>query len=458
MANSFLLASTAAQPLFMWLSYALGARVLLTLGLVLVTGGSLACATTSSLSALIVGRTLAGCGSGIAAVLTVLVCRLIAPAKAEKWTYLSSVSYWIGAALGPVTGGIVTQNLGWNCIFYVTGASSAQSALSLPILLPLKSDEGADWWALRNVDYFGWILLTGSSTSIALALSSAGHIYIHNWTSWHTVILLLFGRSALAIFVQHSRYRYDSLLPISLLRRTDALIACLGTLAHGLIFSIITYEAPIFLRAVYRTDMVDSGALLASTGGSMVLSYAIRSALLGKAGFRTFIWTGLGVSATGCGLLMALTPSTAIIVFIPIGSLVGCGLGMLLATLSTVVQAAARTDDEIVHALPLHGFFNSLGQTFGLSLAGCVFLNGFERQTSDSPSLSNHAKDLAKDAVALNELVWSGTPLMTQVRLELPAIYLASLKWVWGMCSIVAAIALLLSFWYARDVRYRADN
>lgn len=446
-ANSFLLASALFQPLFMRLSYVLGIKTSLLFGIILCTGGSIVSGLARSLTAIVVGRTLAGIGSGALSVLTQLTLhQLVRSGKLSRCERAISLIYWLGAAIGPILGGAVAQTVGWRYIFWISVAFGLLALLTLPFLLRLPSAEGFSWQALQKVDYMGWALLSGSIAPITLAISWGGSSY--PWTSWHTMAPLIIGIVVLLFWIHYSRYRIDPILPISLFFRANAAAACFSTLVHGMIFAGVVYFVPLYLTVAKGLSPTIAGVALGSWTLSLVITALVVGAIVSSHGYRWAVWLGCALVTTGIGLTVLLRAKTATSISIPIGLLVSLALGMLYPSLSTAVQASATTDDETIHAAPLHSFCSMIGQTLGLAASSSVFLNQLRRMMATNIYLAGHA---AKGAVALANLIYTMSAEQAGLRAELISAYVDALRWVWVLLSILAGVALFLSVWFLED-------
>lgn len=157
-------------------------RLLLTIGLIAMGGASVLGYFSHHYVLLLVARLIQACGAGSVLSLTiVLITRFIPLARRGKSMALITSAASLGLGLGPVIGGAITQYLGWNDLFIVTGIS----LLLIPVfyrLLPVEASNKGSF------DILGAALVGIGSTGVLL--------YITN----HFLIALIGGILALILF------------------------------------------------------------------------------------------------------------------------------------------------------------------------------------------------------------------------------------------------------------------
>src|SRR4051794_6641580 len=119
--TGYLLIYAVGIPLYGRVSDLFSLRTTFVLGLLTFALGSLACALAPNLLLLVLGRVVqAAGGASIPALANASVAKLLPPGQRGTALGLIVSSVGIGAAVGPVVGGIVESLAGWQGLFYGT--------------------------------------------------------------------------------------------------------------------------------------------------------------------------------------------------------------------------------------------------------------------------------------------------------------------------------------------------
>lgn len=440
--NIFFLSSAIIQPLSMRLSAAIGSKFVLSTGLLLWGTGSIVSAITGPFTILLLGRAITGVGAGAVGVLVPLVLRQLLTQKRPVSDRSVSISFWIGASIGPIVVGSLAKPPYWRYTFYLNLPICLVAYIGFPVLSRLPTAETSSWKGLLRLDYFGWLLLSGSITSLSLAMTWAGTQY--PWTSLQTLLPLTTGTVCFLCFVIRTLYAPESILPISIFRKRKGVTACLGTLIHGMVFIGLVYFTALFYSVVGNLRPLTSALMLSP----LTLALAILS-LVGGIAITSFhrwsVWCSWAIVATSVGLLLLVRNTSIRTLSIPISMVVGIALGSLAGSLGALIQSTPTNDDETIHAVPLSVFFNTLGNALGLSIGSCVFLNRFGKAMHSTPALMGNADMFTLDAVRMAFVTQHLTTDQGDLKAALAAAYMNALHWVWIVLVILAGIAFLLS-------------
>jgi MFS family permease len=139
----------------------------------------------TNMATVIAGRAIQGIrGSGIAVLGEVLICDLVPLRK--RSTYMAAVfgMVGIGAALGPLFGGLLVSYT-----FYTGLPIGGTAEMLLMAFLHVKYDQ-SQTWATRfsSLDWLGNALFVGGIMSTLIALRCAGGQYA--WSSYHVLVCL----------------------------------------------------------------------------------------------------------------------------------------------------------------------------------------------------------------------------------------------------------------------------
>ncbi len=299
--SAYLLAATVSTPLYGKLADLLGRKRVLLVGLGLFAAGSMLSGLARSMPELIAMRVLQGLGAGSVGpiVLTMLgdIFTLEERAKVQGWF---SAVWGISSLAGPALGGILTDQLSWRWVFFVTVPFAVIAAW----ILIRHVHERLEHREVPPIDWAGATLLTLGSVVLLLAVLEGSHIA---W-GWELSLLIAAG-VLLGSFLVWEKRAADPVLPLDLI-----LSAHIGASIVG---SFLIGGAPVRARYIHPAVRAGSSGGTATESGRMItplfLSWAISVAVAAKVvvrlGFRRtavvgsiLIAMGTTVVALGDGL------------------------------------------------------------------------------------------------------------------------------------------------------------
>src|SRR6185503_4264000 len=299
--TAYLVAATAATPLYGKFSDIHGRRVTILVGIVTFMIGSLGCALAPSMFLLIVARAVQGLGGGgLISLAQTAIADVTSPRERGRYqAYFASV-FAASSLAGPILGGVIAEHLHWSVIFWINlplGALAYAMTHHALKLLPRH-----ERW--HRLDVLGAVLITAAIVSLMLALSWGGGRY--GWTS--PEILGLAGGSLVlwALFALRMVTAEEPLIPLTVLRNSVVRTGT-GSSLFGMGALIgLTVFLPVFFEEVLGLTSGQSGlALIPLTVGVVVgATYAGRG-LSRVPHYKRLPLAGLVVAAVAC-LVLAL--------------------------------------------------------------------------------------------------------------------------------------------------------
>ncbi|WAZ21416.1 MFS transporter [Streptomyces cinnabarinus] len=376
--TAYLLASTAATPLWGKLGDQYGRKRLFQTAIVIFLIGSALCGMAQDMPQLIGFRALQGLGGGGLMVLSMaIVGDLVPPRERGRYQGLFGAVFGATSVLGPLLGGLFTQHLSWRWVFYVNLPVGvvALAVIAAALHIPRRTER-------HVIDYLGTFLIASVATCLVLVASLGGTTW--DWGSWQIVGLALLGVVLTAAFVAVERQAAEPVLPLKLFRiRTFTLAAVISFVVGFAMFGAMTY-LPTFLQVVQGVTPTMSGVHMLP----MVLGLLLSSTLSGQIVSRTGRWkvfpiAGTGVTTLGLLLLHQLHADSSTFVMSTCFFVFGLGLGLVMQVLVLIVQNAVAYEDLGV-ATSGATFFRSIGASFGVAIFGAVFASRLGDQLADA--------------------------------------------------------------------------
>ncbi|AVV42847.1 MFS transporter [Streptomyces sp. ID05-04B] len=446
--TAYLLASTAATPLWGKLGDQYGRKRLFEAAIVLFLIGSALCGMAQNMPQLIAFRALQGLGGGGLMVLSMaIVGDIVPPRDRGRYQGLFGAVFGATSVLGPLLGGLFTEHLSWRWVFYVNLPVGvvALAVIAAVLRIPHRSTK-------HVIDYPGTFLIASVATCLVLVASLGGTTW--DWGSPQIVALALLGALLAVAFVAVERRAAEPVLPLKLFRvRTFTLSAVISFIVGFAMFGAMTY-LPTFLQVVHGVSPTMSGVhmlpmvvgmLLSSTGSGQVVSRTGR--------WKVFPVAGTAVTALGLLLLHRLDEHSSTFEMSVCFFVFGLGLGLVMQVLVLIVQNAVPYEDLGV-ATSGATFFRSIGASFGVAIFGTVFAARLGDKLADAFAGVRLPPGVSADALESDPRGIEGLP--SDLRPSVLDAYASAITDVFLYAAPVAVVGFVLA-WFLREDPLRAS-
>jgi EmrB/QacA subfamily drug resistance transporter len=367
--TAYLLASTAATPLWGKLGDMYGRKRLFQTVIVIFLIGSALCGIAQNMGELIAFRALQGLGGGGLIVLSMAIVGDIVPPR-DRGRYQGVFGGVFGASsvLGPLLGGVFTEQLSWRWVFYINLPIGvvALGVIAAVLHIPVRR-------TAHRIDYPGMAAIAAAATCLVLMTSLGGTTW--PWASAGIIGLAVAGVVLIAVFALIERRAQEPVLPPRLFgNRTFLLCSVISFIIGFAMFGAMTF-LPTFLQVVHGFSPTLSGVHMIPMVIGMLLSSTVSGQIVSRTGhYKVFPIAGTAVITVGLLLLHTLDESTSTWVMSLYFLVFGLGLGLVMQVLVLAVQNAVGYED-LGAATSGATFFRSIGASFGVSLFGTIFAN-----------------------------------------------------------------------------------
>ncbi|KAJ1936654.1 hypothetical protein FBU59_004985, partial [Linderina macrospora] len=198
--TSYMLASTALQPLYGKFSDILGRVEAIVVAVVLFLIGSVMCALSNSMSMLIASRAVQGLGGGgLVSLIFVVAADILSERERGKYIGLFSGTWGLASAVAPILGGAIVQRSTWRLIFWINLPICAIALALVIMTMRLPKPQGSMGDKIKKIDFLGTIMFLSGTVPLLLGLSWGGREY--TWMSPLVLGCLIGGALALCVFM-----------------------------------------------------------------------------------------------------------------------------------------------------------------------------------------------------------------------------------------------------------------
>jgi EmrB/QacA subfamily drug resistance transporter len=347
----------------------LGRRRVFMVGVAVFTIASLVCGLSNSEGMLIAARAVQGLGGAIIspAALSIVMTSFEEGAERNKALGVWGALGGSGAAVGVIAGGVLTDWLGWEWIFWVNVPVGIVVLLLTPFVVP----ESFRQTTRRRYDPLGAITVTGGLALLVYAISEAPNV---GWGTARTVLLLIISGALLVAFLVIERTVAEPLMPFRIFRvRTVAGANVVGALLGGVIFANF-FLLTLYVQQVLGFSALRTGVTFLATAGTAVLAAGVAQALTTRFGAKPVMTLGL-LLLTGAMIWYAQIPVDGSYAsdLLPGYLMVGVGIAFAFVPVS-IAALAGVPEREAGLASGLINTSQQVGGAVGVALASTVFI------------------------------------------------------------------------------------
>jgi EmrB/QacA subfamily drug resistance transporter len=347
----------------------MGRRLMFVVGLVIFTLSSLGCGLAGSATVLIAARVVQGVGAALMNPSTLSIITVTFPPKQRG----TAIGIWAGVsalalAIGPLAGGLITEHVNWNWIFFINVPIGALAVLAAFAFI----EESRDTSLEQRPD------LAGQFTS-ALGLFALSYGLIeantYGWTSGRILGAFALAAVSLVSFVLLELHQRLPMLDLSLFRNRGFAGANTVMLLVGLAMFGVFFYVSLYVQQVLGYSPVQAGASFLPWTLLIILLAPQAGRLSDRFGPRPFVTGGLLVVAGSLFIFSRLGVHETFWNLLPAMILGGIGMSGAMAPTTAAAMASVRPEKAGVGSAVLNSM-RQVGGSLGIAIMGAIVASG----------------------------------------------------------------------------------
>jgi EmrB/QacA subfamily drug resistance transporter len=376
-----------------------GRRRMFVVGLLLFGGASLLGGLSGAAAPLIAARVLQGIG---AAVLFPATLSLVSTTFAEGRERNRAMTVWasagaVGLSIGALLGGLLTELVGWQGVFFVNVPLVLVAAAAAFPLLPADGPRGR-----QPLDLPGALTGTAGATLLVFAIAQAPE---RGWGSAQVVAAAVAAVALLAAFLVVEARSADPLMPLRLFANRSLSAALAVIFAFGLTLQAFPYFLTLYFQDVLGFSALQGGLAFLGPTLAITAGNLLADRLVAACGTRVTLATGMVTGLAG-GLLLAAQMGPGVSYWAVLAGILVTGLAMGLAfpamfiAATTGVAAAAQGTASGMASTALQvGAGAGLAVLVGIATDGLDGLSGEALRVASSDNLATTMRTIAVGAL-----------------------------------------------------------
>jgi len=361
----FVIAFMIGSPIMAKFSDFYGRKKIFILDVLFFAAGSALIAFSANMEMILIGRIIQGFGcGGIFPVGGAFIGDAFPLEERGRALGILGSVFGISAIGGPLVGAALIP-FGWHWCFTINIPIAVFIIVFAAYILPDMENERK-----LKIDYPGIVLLSLLAVFLSYGLNQIdSNNFVNSVLSLNVTPFLVMFIILLPVFVMVEKRAEESIVAIHLLKNKEITIACIETLAYGLIYSSVIFIPSLVIISMGLNDQMASLMLIPILGANAVAAPVI-GRILDTVGSRMIMAAGTIILAVGL-IVIALYPDNFIL-FIAAGCLAGVGMVTIIgAPLRYIVLSETRSNERGA-GQAIVNMLSSVGQLIGGALIGGV--------------------------------------------------------------------------------------
>lgn len=369
-ASVYILTSAIFVPIFGKLGGRYGHRKIFSIGFISFIIMSVAAGFAWNISSLIIFRAIQGIGG---AAIYPTAMSLIAKSFRDKKARAQALGIWSAVvassvAIGPLVGGPLIDSFSWRSAFFVNVPIGIIGIIMLYIFVPKDMPE-----EIGKFDFLGAVWLGLSITSLVLVLDKGiGWGWLSLYSTLAYISFFLFG----AIFLINEIKVSNPVIDLNLFKNRILSSVLVTTLISQGMFTGSLLSLSLFAQKILGYTATKTGYIFLPMVAGFIVFAPLGAKISHKISPRLTIAIGLFISAIGAYLLSGVTSSTTFVGMLPAFILMGSGLGLGMAPITTAATSCVP-HSEVGVASGLLNLTRNISGVFGIALITTLLSLGY---------------------------------------------------------------------------------
>lgn len=335
-------------------------------GFVLFTFGSALCGFSNSPLMLIAFRGLQAFGAAMlfANSPAILTGNFPSSQRGQALGLQATLTY-LGLMVGPSLGGWITQQFGWQAVFFI---NIPVGIIGLILCLRFIPQDGhaADYTAF---DKKGAVIFMIGLLSLLVAMNR-GETW--GWATFKTLGLIFFAIAMLVWFVQWEKRTESPMLDIKLFRYKTFSFSALSALLNYISLYSIIFLLPFYMIHGRSFSPSKAGLILTAQPFMMAIIAPISGWLSDRINPRWLTTGGMAILSLGLLQLAQLNANSSIQTIVLALATAGLGTGMFASPNNSVLMGAAPSHRQGI-ASGILATARNVGMVLGVAMAGAIY-------------------------------------------------------------------------------------
>src|SRR5580765_6993688 len=342
-----------------------GRRRIFVIGLVVFTMSSLACGLAGGATVLIGARVVQGLGAALMNPATLSIIAVTFPPRQRG----TAIGIWAGVsalalAIGPLVGGLITERVNWNWIFYINIPVGVLGILGAFAFI----DESRDTSREQRPDIPGLVTSAVGLFALSYALIEAN---TYGWTSTRILVAFAVAAVSLGAFILLELHQRLPMLELGLFRNRGFAGANAVMLLVGLAMFGVFFYVSLYVQQVLGYSPIQAGAAFLPWTILIILLAPLSGKLSDKYGSRPFVTSGMVVLTLTLILFSRMDENTTFWGLLPAMLLGGVGMSAAMAPTTAAAMQSVSPDKAGVGSAVLNSA-RQVGGSLGIAIMGAI--------------------------------------------------------------------------------------